>query len=168
MRTVRLSLVLCCLLAVPAAAAERPPVAQPVDVGKKGAVATVDPYASQAALDVLSHGGNAVDAAVAGLAALGVVEPYSIGVGGGGLMVTRTAKARTTTIDGRETPPASRRRASFIDPSTGQPSPFPTAVTSGLGVGVPGALRAWALALRSYGTKPLKKLLEPAIGLARN
>src|SRR5689334_23029497 len=104
MRTVRLSLVLCCLIplslatAASARAADRPPVAQPVDVGKKGVVATVDPYASRAALDQLHHGGNAIDAAVAGLAALGVVEPYSIGIGGGGFMVIRTAKGKVVTI----------------------------------------------------------------------
>ena len=167
MRIVRLSLILCCLLAAPTLAAERPPVAQPVDVGKKGAVATVDPYASQAALGVLKHGGNAVDAAVAGLAALGVVEPYSIGIGGGGFMVIRTAKGKIVTIDGRETAPASMDANSFIDPSTGQPYPFATAVTSGRSVGVPGALRAWELARKLYGREPLKKLLQPAIDLAR-
>src|SRR3954465_13758036 len=98
MRIVRLSLVLCCLLAVPASAADRPPAAPPADVGKPGAGATPDPSASQAALGVLKHGGNAVDAAVAGLAALGVVEPYSIGIGGGGFMVVRTAKGQIVTI----------------------------------------------------------------------
>ena len=70
-------------------------------------MATVDPYASRAALGVLRNGGNAVDAAVAGLAALGVVEPYSVGIGGGGFMVIRTAKGDVVTIDGRETAPAS-------------------------------------------------------------
>src|SRR3954452_20169309 len=167
MRTARLALVLCCLVAAPAGAASRPPLPQPVEVGTGGAVATVDPYASRAALGVLRNGGNAVDAAVAGMAALGVVEPYSIGIGGGGFMVIRTAKGRVVTIDGRETAPASMGPDSFTDPSTGQPYAFGTAVTSGLSVGVPGALRAWDLARATYGTQPLKKLLLPAIDLAR-
>src|SRR4051794_6435891 len=168
MRTARLALVLCCLVAAPAGAASRPPLPQPVEVGTGGAVATVDPYASRAALGVLRNGGNAVDAAVAGMAALGVVEPYSIGIGGGGFMVIRTAKGRVVTIDGRETAPASMRPDSFIDPSTGKAYPFETLVTSGLGVGVPGALRAWELAIRNYGKRTFKTLLKPAIKLARD
>lgn len=151
-------------LAVPAGAV---PVAQPVAAGTGGAAATVDPYATRAALGVLRNGGNAVDAAVAGLAALGVVEPYSTGLGGGGFMVIRTARGRVVTVDGREAAPASMRPDSFVDPSTGSPYPFPTLVTSGLGIGVPGTLRAWDFAVRHYGTRRLGVLLRPAIRLAR-
>ncbi|MFL5844902.1 MAG: gamma-glutamyltransferase [Solirubrobacteraceae bacterium] len=167
MRIVRLAVVLCCLIAAPAGAVSRAPLAQPVEVGTGGAVSTVDPYASRAALGVLRNGGNAVDAAVAGLAALGVVEPYSIGIGGGGFMVIRTAKGKVVTIDGRESAPASMRPDSFIDPSTGKAYPFDTLVTSGLGVGVPGAVRAWQEAIASYGKRTFKTLLKPAIKLAR-
>ncbi|MEJ7784107.1 MAG: gamma-glutamyltransferase, partial [Solirubrobacteraceae bacterium] len=168
MRILRLSLVLCCLAAAPAGAAARPPVSQPVEVGTRGAVATVDPYASRAALGVLRNGGNAVDAAVAGLAALNVVEPYSTGIGGGGFMLIRTAKGKVITIDGRETGPASLRPDSFIDPSTGKPYPFATAVTSGLSVGVPGAVRAWEQAIDRFGRRSFRTLLKPAIRLARD
>jgi gamma-glutamyltranspeptidase/glutathione hydrolase len=167
MRIVRLSAVLCCLAAAPAGAASRPPVSQPVEVGTRGAVATVDPYASRAALGVLRNGGNAIDAAVAGLAALGVVEPYSTGIGGGGFMVIRTAGGKVVTIDGRETGPASLQENSFIDPSTGSAYPFNTLVTSGLGVGVPGAVRAWEEAIDRYGKRTFRTLLKPAIKLAR-
>jgi gamma-glutamyltranspeptidase/glutathione hydrolase len=168
MRVLCLLLAVFALLAASATAASPPPLAQPVEVGTGGAAASVDPYATRAALGVLRNGGNAVDAAVAGLAALGVVEPYSIGVGGGGFMVIRTANGAITTIDGRETAPASMQPDSFIDPSTGQPYPFATLVTSGRGVGVPGALRAWEYAVQHYGTRPLRTLLQPAINLARN
>src|SRR5919107_17185 len=75
--------------------------------GKGGAVTSVDPYASRIGLKVLEHGGNAVDAAIATAAALGVTEPYSSGIGGGGYFVFyNAAKHRVQTIDGRETAPA--------------------------------------------------------------
>ncbi|MCW2967811.1 MAG: gamma-glutamyltransferase [Solirubrobacteraceae bacterium] len=168
MRVLCLTLVSVALLA-PAASADSPlPRSQPVEVGTGGAAASVNPYATRVVLDVLRHGGNAVDGAVAGLAALGVVEPYSIGMGGGGFMTIRTAKGKIVTIDGRETAPASMRPDSFIDPSTGQPYPFATLVTSGLGIGVPGAVRAWEYAAKHFGTRSFGSLLQPAIGLARN
>ena len=168
MRTLALGLVAVALIAPSAHAAAPPPVAQPVEVGRGGAAASVNPYATRAAIGVLRQGGNAVDAAVAGLAALSVVEPYSIGIGGGGFMVIRTARGRIVTIDGRETAPASMRPDSFIDPSSGQPYPFATLVSGGRGVGVPGAVRAWADAARRFGTRPFSRLLQPAIGLARD
>ncbi|HET9291925.1 MAG TPA: gamma-glutamyltransferase, partial [Actinomycetes bacterium] len=130
-------------------------------------IATVDLDASAAGLEVLRHGGNAVDAAVAAAATLGVTEAYSAGVGGGGFMVVHLAKERrVVTIDGRETAPAAFREDSFIDPATGQPIPFAERVTSGLGVGVPGTVATWQRALRKYGTRPLGKLLQPAIRVA--
>jgi gamma-glutamyltranspeptidase/glutathione hydrolase len=70
--------------------------------GTGGAAATVDSVATDAALDVLKRNGNAVDAAVAAAAVLGVTEPFSSGVGGGGFMVIRTKQGKVTTIDGRE------------------------------------------------------------------
>ena len=96
------------LLAVPAGAragvqAPADPVQQPVAVGSGGAVASMDVGASQAGIDVLRQGGNAVDAAVATASALGVTIPFVAGPGGGGFMAIYLAKTRqVVTIDGRE------------------------------------------------------------------
>jgi gamma-glutamyltranspeptidase/glutathione hydrolase len=162
-----LLLILCLVAATAPAQAGRKPVKRPVATGTGGAIATVDLDASAAGLEVLRHGGNAVDAAVAAAATLGVTEAYSAGVGGGGFMVVHLAKERrVVTIDGRETAPAAFREDSFIDPATGQPIPFAERVTSGLGVGVPGTVATWQRALRKYGTRPLGRLLQPAIRVA--
>ena len=140
---------------------------QPTATGTGGAVATVDHDASKVGMQVLKNGGNAVDAAVATAAALGVTEPYSCGIGGGGFMVVyRASDGSVSTIDSRETAPAAFRPDSFIDPGTGQPIPFDERVTSGLGVGVPGTIRGWEQALGKFGSRPLSELLQPSIRLA--
>ncbi|TXC98484.1 gamma-glutamyltransferase [Streptomyces sp. ISID311] len=153
-----------------AAAAESTPPApakKAVATGSGGAVSSVNPYASRAGLEVLRKGGNAVDAAVATAAALGVVEPYSAGVGGGGYMVYYDAKAKKVrTIDGRETAPAAMRADSFLDPATGKPLPSEDAINSGLSVGVPGTPATWDKALKSWGTVSLAKALRPATRIA--
>ncbi|MFI7010038.1 gamma-glutamyltransferase [Streptomyces sp. NPDC050145] len=144
-----------------------PPAKQAVATGSGGAVSSVNPYASQAGLDVLRKGGNAVDAAVATAAALGVVEPYSAGIGGGGYFVYYDAASRTVkTIDGRETGPARMRPDAFRDPATGKPLPFDEVVNSGLSVGVPGTPATWQKALDDWGTVPLRQALRPATRIA--
>lgn len=118
---------------VPAAPA---PAKEPVATGYGGAVASVDPDASAAGIEVLRAGGNAVDAAVATAAALGVTEPYSAGIGGGGYLVHYDARTRTVhTVDGRETAPRSADASLFLE--DGKPVPFAQAMTSGLAVGTP-------------------------------
>jgi len=130
-------------------------------VGRGGAVTTVDPDATKAGLKVLRRGGNAVDAAVAAAAALGVTEPFSAGLGGGGFLVFYDAKAKKVrTIDGRETAPMA------TSPDTYRGMPFDEAVTSGLSVGVPGTPRTWAKALRRWGSVSLEQALRPAVRLA--
>jgi gamma-glutamyltranspeptidase / glutathione hydrolase len=139
----------------------------PVAVGYGGAVASVDADASAAGIEILRKGGNAVDAAVATAAALGVTEPYSSGIGGGGYFVYYDAKSRTVrTIDGRETAPLTADSGLFLE--NGRPIPFADAVTSGLGVGTPGTPATWQKALDSWGSKGLGSLLKPAERLARD
>jgi gamma-glutamyltranspeptidase / glutathione hydrolase len=153
--------------AVRAPAAPQPPK-EAVAVGTGGAVASVDADATRAGIKILREGGNAVDAAIAGNAVLGVTEPFVAGIGGGGFMVVYLAREhRVVTIDGRETAPAAFPEDAFIDPATGQPIPFfPRRVTSGMAVGVPGTLAAWDEAASRFGTMPLKRLLKPAISVA--
>lgn len=155
--------------APPAAASERPTVKDPTAVGKGGAISTVDPEASAAGLKVLKAGGNAVDAAVAAAATLGVTEPYSAGIGGGGYFVFYNAKSgKVRTIDGRETAPRKMPQDAFIDPATGKPYPFtPDLVTSGVSVGTPGTLATWDKALGNWGTWSLADALAPATKVAR-
>jgi gamma-glutamyltranspeptidase/glutathione hydrolase len=145
------------------------PTKQAVAVGTGGAVATVDPDATQAGIQVLREGGNAIDAAVAAGVALGVTEPYVAGIGSGGFMVIYLAREhRIVTIDGRETAPAAFKQDAFVDPQTGQPIPFyPQRVTSGMAVGVPGTLATWAEVAQQFGTMPLSRLLQPGIMLAQ-
>ena len=136
--------------------------------GYGGAVSTVDPEASAAAIEVLRKGGNAADAAVAAAATLGVTEPYSAGIGGGGYFVFYDAKTgKVGTIDGRETAPAGITKDAFIDPKTQKPYNFtPELVTSGVSVGVPGTPATWERALQRWGTMDLGDALKPAIQVA--
>lgn len=145
------------------------PVKNAVATGFGGAVTSVDPDATAIGLDVLKRGGNAVDAAIATAAALGVTEPYSSGIGGGGFFVHYDAHTgRVSTIDGRETAPATMPHDAFVDPATGEPYNFtPELVTSGVSVGTPGSLATWQAALDRWGTSDLRDALRPAIHLAQ-
>ncbi|MFF2372315.1 gamma-glutamyltransferase [Agromyces sp. NPDC058110] len=144
------------------------PTPTATSTGYGGAVSSVDATASRVGIEVLRLGGNAADAAVATAAALGVTEPYSAGIGGGGYFVHFDASTGTvSTIDGRETAPAGMPTDAFIDPVTGQPYRFtPELVSSGVSVGVPGTLATWDAALDRFGTKRLGTLLTPSILLA--
>lgn len=139
----------------------------PEAVGFGGVVSSVDADASQIGVDVLRRGGNAVDAAVAVAAALGVTDPFSAGIGGGGFFVHYDARThRVSTVDGRETAPAAADADLFVE--NGAPIPFSEAVTSGLSVGVPGTPRTWQEALRRWGTWSLDRAVRPAEELARH
>src|SRR3954447_14685227 len=152
--------------AAPAAAQEPLPEKQSLAVGTGGAVATVDPDATRIGLEVLADGGTAADAAVAAAAALGVTEPYSSGIGGGGFFVYYDAATGTvSTIDGRETAPLAMGADAFLD-NAGDPLPFEAAVESGLSVGTPGTPLTWARALEEFGTLSLSDMLQGGIRLA--
>lgn len=148
------------------AAAAPADVKNPVAVGTGGAVATVDGAATEAGLEILRAGGNAVDAAVAAAAVLGVTEPFSCGIGGGGFLVLyRPSDGLVTTIDHRETAPAAMRPDSLHE--GGAPLPFAEARYSGLSAGVPGTVAGWAHALERYGTMPLSRVLRAGAATAR-
>ncbi|HEX7255882.1 MAG TPA: gamma-glutamyltransferase [Gaiellaceae bacterium] len=151
---------------IPAAAHVGSGSGPPTAVGTGGAAASVEKLATEAAIGILRQGGNAVDAAVASAAVLGVTEPFSCGIGGGGFMVVRTAGGRVTTIDGREKAPMAMHPTSFWE--NGQPLPFNDARFSGLSVGVPGTVESWADALEKFGTMSLAEVLAPAIHVARH
>jgi gamma-glutamyltranspeptidase/glutathione hydrolase len=141
---------------------------QAIATGTGGAVASDDVEATSAGLAVLRRGGNAIDAAVAVAATLGVSDPFVAGIGGGGYLVYYNARThRVSTIDGRETTPRLATSDLFIDPATGKPLTFPVAVTSGLSVGVPGTLMTWQKALHEWGTESLAQVLRPAERVAR-
>ena len=128
-------------------------------------VAAADKRAVDAALDVLKQGGSAVDAAIAAHAVLGLVEPQSSGLGGGGYMVVYNhADKSVVTIDGREMAPATTTAGYFT--VNGQNLPFLTAIQSGKSVGAPGAVALYKEAHSRYGKLPWGKDFEAAIKLA--
>ncbi|HMJ96340.1 MAG TPA: gamma-glutamyltransferase, partial [Thermoleophilaceae bacterium] len=139
---------------------------QPTAIGSGGAAASVDQAGTQAAIRTLRRGGNAIDAAVAAAGVLGVTEPFSCGLGGGGFMVIRTSKGKVTTIDGREESPRTMRPDSFWE--NGAPLAFDAARYSGMSAGIPGTPATWQLALSRYGTWPLARALRPGIRVARD
>ena len=161
------TLILTAFTATPATAGAQAPPRQPTSIGYGGAVSSVDPDATNIGLAVLRRGGNAVDAAVATAAALGVTEPYSAGIGGGGYFVYYNAKShKVYTVDGRETAPATMPSNAFVNPATGEAYPFAQLVTSGVSIGVPGTLATWDRALKQWGSLSLGKALKPAADLA--
>jgi gamma-glutamyltranspeptidase/glutathione hydrolase len=172
MRRILVTLVLVAgLLVAPATAPARDgrtPTKQPTAVGTGGAAATVDPLATEAAVETLRHGGNAVDAAVAAAGVLGVVEPYSCGIGGGGFMTIYSARdGKVHTIDSRETAPADMKPTGPAKSFEGLTT-FESQRVSGMSVGVPGTVRAWETALREFGTTSLGTALDAGIDAAEH
>src|SRR4051812_49326532 len=86
---------------------------------KHGMVATVHPLATDAAVNVLNNGGNAIDAAVAAGLTLGVVDGHNSGIGGGCFMLVRTADGKIFALDGREMAPSAATRDMFIKDGKG-------------------------------------------------
>ena len=131
-------------------------------------VVAANKLAAEAGLEVLRHGGTAVDAAVAVQAVLGLVEPQASGVGGGALMVTyESASRKITTYDGRETAPAAAGPDLFLR-TDGTPKTFYEAAMGGRSVGVPGAIAMLEMAQHAQGKLRWATLFDPAIRLAEN
>jgi len=140
--------------------------AAPDEAGKVagGTVATVHPLGTDAGLDALRRGGNAVDAAVAAALMLGVVDGRNSGIGGGCFILIRLADGRLVAIDGRETAPQKAMRDMYL--RDGKPE-SDLSLTGPLASGVPGALAAYDHAVRRHGRLTLPDLLLPAADTAQ-
>jgi gamma-glutamyltranspeptidase/glutathione hydrolase len=127
---------------------------------------TANPLATDAAVEILRAGGSAADAAIAAQLVLGLVEPQSSGLGGGGFLLYHDAREnRLRTYDGRETAPAAARPERFLG-SDGKPLPFFEAAVGGRSVGVPGLPALLDLVYRNHGRTLWPKLFGPALRLA--
>ncbi len=130
-------------------------------------VVAANPLAAQAGLNVLEAGGDAVDAAVAVQAMLGLVEPQSSGLGGGAFMVFYDAKTRrVTAYNGREAAPAAATPQFFLKPD-GTAQPLFEAILSGRSTGPPGAVAMLGLAHQEHGRLPWKALFGDSRRLAQ-
>lgn len=134
--------------------------------GYKGAVTSSNKYATQAGIDILKSGGNAIDAAVAVGFSLAVTHPGAGNIGGGGFMVIRLADGTVTTIDFRETAPKSAHRNMFLD-DKGNVIPGKSWYTA-MATGVPGSVDGLGKVHKLYGQLPWEVVLDPAINLAEN
>lgn len=137
-------------------AAEAPPA-------RRGMVASVHPLATQAGLDALQSGGNAIDAAVAVGLTLGVVDACNSGIGGGCFMLIRLADGRIVAIDGRERAPAAATRDMYLRAGKAVAE---LSQTGALASGVPGEVAAFETAATHYGKKKFSDALLPAARLA--
>ncbi|TVP54602.1 MAG: gamma-glutamyltransferase [Halomonadaceae bacterium] len=132
----------------------------------QAAAATAHPLATDAAMAVMANGGNAFDGAVAAAAVLGVAEPYSAGLGGGGFWLLRDAHGQARVIDARETAPGKAHPDMYLDDNgevlEGRPS-----LNGPLAAAIPGQPAALAHISKTYGQVPLAESLAAAITIAR-
>lgn len=133
--------------------------------GPGGAVATVSSNATDAAVEAIRQGGNAIDAAVAAALTLGVVDGHNSGIGGGCFLLIRTERGAVVAIDGRETAPAKATRDMYIRDGKADSN---LSLTGALAIGVPGSLMAYEYALRHFGKLPLKQHLFAAAKIAED
>jgi gamma-glutamyltranspeptidase / glutathione hydrolase len=133
-----------------------------------GMVAAADPRAVAAGQEILSRGGSATDAAIATMMVLGLVEPHSAGIGGGGFLMHYDAATRAVAAyDGREKAPAGAKADMFMG-LDGKPMNFRDAVISGKSVGTPSLVAMLKLAHDKHGNLPWAQLFQPAIKLAED
>lgn len=140
------------------------PEAREAAFGEHSMVASNSDHASEAGVDILKAGGNAMDAAVAVGFALAVTYPFAGNIGGGGFMVIRMADGRTAALDYREVAPLAATRNMFVD-SAGKLTD--KSVIGHLASGVPGAVAGMDAGLQRFGTMTLAQVMAPAIRLAR-
>ncbi len=141
------------------------PAQPPAAVTGEAMVAAADPLAVEAGLEILRAGGSAIDAAIAVEVTLGLVEPESSGIGGGGFLIHyRGRDEAIDAYDGREWAPAGATPDMFL--VDGKPLSFELAQASGKSIGAPGLIPMLKLAHEQHGKLPWAKLFEPAIRLA--
>lgn len=133
----------------------------------RGMVVTNHPLASAAATEMLAAGGNAIDATIAALFTLTVVEPMMVGIFGGGTALIRLSDGREVIIDGLSTAPKAARPDSYTPVSDDWPDYMETQgranAVGASAVAVPGNLKAWCETLERFGRLSLKQVMEPAI-----
>ena len=152
------------VLIVAAAAASVFTSSEPVRA-THGMVVSQESTASKIGVEALRAGGNAIDAAVATAFALAVVYPTAGNIGGGGFIVFRPAAGDPAAYDFREVAPAAATATMFLTDGKYDPARHHD---SYLAVGVPGTVAGLHLAWKSHGKLPWKRLVEPAIALARD
>lgn len=139
---------------------------QPAPARAEAMVTAANPLAVDAALEILRQGGNAVDAAIAAELVLGLVEPQSSGIGGGGFLMFYDARRESiAAYDGRERAPLGATPTMFLD-RRGEPMAFTEAQASGLSIGAPSLVAMLKMAHDDHGRLPWARLFEPAIRLA--
>jgi gamma-glutamyltranspeptidase / glutathione hydrolase len=131
---------------------------------QKGMVVSAHPLASQAGVEMLELGGNAIDAAVATTLAISVVEPFSAGIGGGGFLLAKMGP-ELKSLDFRERAPQSASRNMYLDVQ-GKVR-LNTSLEGHLAAGVPGTIAGLASAHKKYGKLPWRTVVAPAIRFAR-
>jgi gamma-glutamyltranspeptidase/glutathione hydrolase/leukotriene-C4 hydrolase len=129
--------------------------------GRTGAVAADNPTCSQTGVDILKAGGNAVDAVIATCLCTGVMNPWSSGIGGGGILVVSDVSGKVNTIDFRETAPQNSFKDMFMNKTR-------AAQKGGLAIATPAELKGLYTAWNLYGNLPWASLVQPAITLAQS
>jgi gamma-glutamyltranspeptidase / glutathione hydrolase len=151
--------------AATAATLAAPPAAKTAR-GTGGAVAAAEENAARVGIRILEQGGNAADAAVAVAFALAVTWPEAGNIGGGGFWISRDAQGVALAVDYREIAPRAARRDLYLAPRAGGPPP--SSESGPLASGVPGSVAGLALAHRRTGRLPWKRVVDPAVRLARD
>ena len=135
--------------------------------GSRGMVVSNHPLASSAGAEMLAAGGNAIDAAIATLFTLTVVEPMMVGIIGGGMAHIRLADGSHRFIDGQSTVPLAVRPDTYRSKPGSAHDVFDTVGDENLNgpkaVAVPGSLKAWCETQRKFGTMSLAEIMQPAI-----